>query len=81
METNKSAEAPTKLKIGALVRDEKRRRVGRVMGFVGPYVQVRPRAGGCEWDVRPEDLQAIGDDEPLSDHAAEASQTGRCLGA
>ena len=38
---------------GALVVDEMTGRLGRVMGCVGPYVQLRPVAGGREWDADP----------------------------
>ncbi|KUF13064.1 hypothetical protein [Streptomyces silvensis] len=36
--------------------DSKAARVGEVMGFEGPYVQLRPLRGGLEWDAKPEDL-------------------------
>lgn len=38
------------------VYDEGTRRTGRVMGFEGPYVQLRPIEGGKEWDAAPKDL-------------------------
>jgi hypothetical protein len=34
-----------------LVWDEATRKVGRVMGRVGPYWQLRPVGGGLEWDA------------------------------
>ncbi|MFF0015196.1 hypothetical protein [Streptomyces sp. NPDC005374] len=37
--------------IGELVWDEATRKVGRVMGHEGPYVQLRPPGGGREWDA------------------------------
>lgn len=38
-------------KIGDLVYDEARRKVGRVMDRVGPYWQLKPSGGGREWDA------------------------------
>lgn len=38
---------------GALAVDARDGRVGRVMGHVGPYVQLRPPGGGAEWDCPP----------------------------
>jgi hypothetical protein len=37
---------------GELVYDEATRKVGRVMGHVGPCHQLRPVGGGREWDAR-----------------------------
>jgi len=34
-----------------LVWDEATRKVGQVMGSVGPYWQLRPVGGGLEWDA------------------------------
>ncbi|MGW5434892.1 hypothetical protein ACWET9_48765 [Streptomyces sp. NPDC004059] len=36
---------------GALVVDTKSNKLGYVMGHVGPAVQLRPVAGGREWDA------------------------------
>ncbi|MVO84043.1 hypothetical protein GPA10_04485 [Streptomyces sp. p1417] len=36
--------------------DSKAKRVGEVMSFEGPYIQLRPLRGGLEWDAKPEDL-------------------------
>ncbi|MFI1044989.1 hypothetical protein ACH4U3_04110 [Streptomyces griseoruber] len=36
---------------GDLVWDANARKVGQVMGHVGPYWQLRPVGGGCEWDA------------------------------
>ncbi|GGV15133.1 hypothetical protein [Streptomyces spectabilis] len=38
------------------VFDTTMKRTGEVMGFEGPYVQLRPLRGGCEWDAKPENL-------------------------
>ena len=43
--------------VGEIVQDTKRNRTGRVMGHEGPYVQLRPMAGGREWDAKPKDLR------------------------
>lgn len=43
--------------IGEIVQDTRRNRTGCVMGHEGPYVQVRPVAGGREWDASPKDLR------------------------
>ncbi|MET7648970.1 hypothetical protein ABZS83_36195 [Streptomyces sp. NPDC005426] len=39
---------------GSFVVDVRDGRVGRVMGRVGPYVQLRPPGGGAEWDCPPD---------------------------
>lgn len=46
--------------VGAPAWDARTGRGGIVMGRVGPCVQLRPVGGGREWDVRPEDLRAVG---------------------
>jgi hypothetical protein len=51
------------LGVGALVIDENRRRLGRLMGACGPYVQIRPPMGGRESDVRPENVRLAAPDE------------------
>ncbi|MCX5141872.1 MULTISPECIES: hypothetical protein [unclassified Streptomyces] len=38
---------------GSFAVDVRDGRVGRVMGRVGPYVQLRPPGGGAEWDCPP----------------------------
>ncbi|WTP18737.1 hypothetical protein OHT93_37805 [Streptomyces sp. NBC_00191] len=57
----------TTLRTGVLALDVRRHKVGRVMGLVGPYVQMRPKEGGREWDARPEDVQALGTDQSPSE--------------
>ncbi|MEU1211896.1 hypothetical protein ACFYSH_00900 [Streptomyces sp. NPDC005791] len=39
---------------GTFAMDGRDGRVGRVMGRVGPNVQLRPPGGGAEWDCPPE---------------------------
>jgi hypothetical protein len=58
---------------GTLARDTRRNKVGRVMGHLGPYVQLRPPSGGREWDAKPEDVQPISASESLSARVAEAN--------
>ncbi|MEV3932892.1 hypothetical protein [Streptomyces sp. NPDC049944] len=48
---------------GALVVDTQRDRLGYVMGYDGPYVQLRPVTGGCEWDAGPDRVRRATDDE------------------
>ncbi|MFD8988989.1 hypothetical protein ACFVZ4_13145 [Streptomyces goshikiensis] len=43
--------------VGLLLVDTRTDRVGVVMGCEGPYVQLRPPAGGVEWDASPHDLR------------------------
>ncbi|WST44161.1 hypothetical protein OG592_07980 [Streptomyces avidinii] len=54
--TNKQ-EASGAPKAGLLLVDTRTDRIGVVMGTEGPYVQLRPPAGGIEWDVPPDDLR------------------------
>ncbi|MFG2642424.1 hypothetical protein ACGFYP_15825 [Streptomyces sp. NPDC048370] len=43
------------MNIGAYVVDTRDGRIGRVMGCVGPWVQLRPPGGGREWEC-PDEL-------------------------
>jgi hypothetical protein len=36
------------------------------MGYEGPYVQLRPLAGGREWDVPPDNIEEVTLSEALS---------------
>ncbi|MEU1350501.1 hypothetical protein ABZ438_32685 [Streptomyces sp. NPDC005786] len=42
---------------GSFAVDERDGRVGRVMGWAGPYVRLRPPGGGPEWDCPPESVR------------------------
>jgi hypothetical protein len=53
------------LEPGALVVDTERDRLGQVMGHEGPYVQLRPVAGGREWDAYPAGVRPVTDEERL----------------
>lgn len=63
--------------LGDTVEDTVRRRVGRVMGFEGPYVQLRPIGGGREWDADPGKLRPLSLSEALSAGVAEANARSR----
>ncbi|MGH3309842.1 MAG: hypothetical protein ACRDP3_04555 [Streptomyces sp.] len=62
---------------GAFAVDTRSGRVGRVMGAEGPYVQLRPLAGGKEWDVPPEHLRVALVMEELSARVAELNRQSR----
>lgn len=63
-------ETPAAPDVGDTARDARTGRVGRVMGHVGPYVQLRPLNGGCEWDAQPEDLRPARQSDALSPDVA-----------
>jgi hypothetical protein len=50
---------------GTLVIDTARDQLGYVMGHEGPYVQLRPVAGGREWDADPAHVRRATDEERL----------------
>ncbi|MFD3581224.1 hypothetical protein [Streptomyces sp. NPDC058683] len=50
---------------GTLVIDTAQDRLGYVMGREGPYVQLRPVAGGREWDADPAHVRRATDEERL----------------
>ncbi|MER6091127.1 hypothetical protein ABT172_24625 [Streptomyces bluensis] len=64
--------------IGTYAVDTLTGRVGRVMGYEGPYVQLRPVGGGREWDCAPECLRAATTIERL--RAATAYENARSRG-
>ncbi|MGW4027833.1 hypothetical protein ACWEFL_00715 [Streptomyces sp. NPDC004838] len=45
--------------VGTLALDAKTGRVGRVMGHVGTYVQLRRPGGGLEWEASPQDVRPV----------------------
>ncbi|MCE7081871.1 hypothetical protein [Streptomyces sp. ST2-7A] len=66
---------------GTIVHDVRRKRVGIVMGHVGPYVQLRPEGGGREWDARPEDVRPPASVPPVPvAHHSTGDMTGGCHG-
>ncbi|MER6066785.1 hypothetical protein ABT167_37765 [Streptomyces sp. NPDC001792] len=52
--------------VGAVMVDRRNGRVGVGVGYMGPYVQLRPPRGGREWDVPPEDVRSPTPAEELS---------------
>lgn len=63
--------------LGDAVEDTGVRRIGRVMGFEGPYVQLRPVGGGREWGARPENLRPVTDAQALRSAVAMANARSR----
>ncbi|MGW3650969.1 hypothetical protein [Streptomyces sp. NPDC000878] len=63
--------------LGDTVEDTGTRKVGKVMGFEGPYVQLRPVGGGREWDARPENLRPVTAADALSSAVAVANSRSR----
>ncbi|MBV7697727.1 hypothetical protein [Streptomyces sp. TRM70350] len=66
-----------KPKLHETVEDTATRKVGRVMGFEGPYVQLRPLGGGVEWDAKPETLKPVTVSDGLSAAVAAANARSR----
>jgi len=62
---------------GDLVEDTGARKIGKVMGFVGPYVQLRPVGGGPEWDAEPDRLRPVTVGEALSAGVSVANARSR----
>ncbi|WP_436739890.1 hypothetical protein [Streptomyces sp. BBFR102] len=52
--------------IGDLAKDTTTDRVGVLMGEVAGRYLMRPPAGGCEWEVKPEHIEAPTAREELS---------------
>ncbi|WP_447042311.1 hypothetical protein [Streptomyces sp. DSM 118878] len=65
------------LPVGSYVVDTRNGRIGRVMGHEGPYVQLRPYGGGCEWDCTPEAVRTATQAERLSAATAYANARSR----
>jgi hypothetical protein len=64
-------------RLGDLVEDTGGKKIGKVMGFTGPYVQLRPVGGGIEWDAEPETLRPVTVAEALSAGVAVANARSR----
>lgn len=60
--------------VGTLAVDTSRNRLGVVMDHQGPYVQLRPREGGTEWEAKPEHLRAATPEERLRLVVREANE-------
>jgi hypothetical protein len=65
------------LPIGTYAVDTRTGQVGRVMGHVGPYVQLRPFGGGREWDCAPDVLRSATTTERVSAATAHANARSR----
>ncbi|WP_030569329.1 hypothetical protein [Streptomyces aureocirculatus] len=63
--------------LGSTVRDGTTGALGRVMGHEGPYVQLRPLAGGREWDADPARVELVDATELLSARVAVANEYSR----
>ncbi|MEJ8657216.1 MULTISPECIES: hypothetical protein [Streptomyces] len=63
--------------VGSYVIDTSTGRMGRVMGYEGPYVQLRPIGGGREWDCAPEVVRAATAMERLRAATAYANARSR----
>ncbi|MEU3353432.1 hypothetical protein [Streptomyces sp. NPDC037389] len=62
---------------GTFVYDTRIDRVGQVMGHEGPRLQLRPPAGGCEWEAEPRAVRPATDAERLSAELATVNSRGR----
>ncbi|MFC9846539.1 hypothetical protein ACFWFF_26455 [Streptomyces sp. NPDC060223] len=63
--------------IGSYAMDIRTGRVGMVMGYEGPYVQLRPYGGGKEWDCEPDAVRGATAAERLSAATAYANARSR----
>ncbi|MEV5609231.1 hypothetical protein [Streptomyces sp. NPDC052225] len=63
--------------IGATVHDTAFGRIGVVMGYEGPHVQLRPLGGGREWDAAPDHMEIMTRTATLSARVAEANARSR----
>ncbi|WP_372347126.1 hypothetical protein [Streptomyces sp. KL116D] len=61
-----------KFETGTLVVDTALKKLGKVMGSEGPYVQLRAPGGGREWEADPECLRPADEDERLRANVLEA---------
>jgi hypothetical protein len=60
-----------------IVEDTATQKIGRIMAFVGGYVQLRPIGGGLEWDANLKDLRTLTAKEALSAGVAIANARSR----
>ncbi|MET8689704.1 hypothetical protein ABZV77_36430 [Streptomyces sp. NPDC004732] len=61
--------------VGTLIIDEARKRMGVLMDHVGGCLQLRPPAGGREWDCGPEYARPAREDEILRVNVATVTAT------
>lgn len=71
--TETPREHPPQWEPGETARDTRTGRVGRVMGHVGPYCQLRPLNGGKEWEAEPLDLEPAYQSDAMSARVAQAN--------
>jgi 5-formyltetrahydrofolate cyclo-ligase len=64
--TASAAQLVDDLGVGSLVVDTSRQRLGRVMGFYGSRIHLRPPQGGLEWEVSPEYVRVARPEEIVS---------------
>ncbi|GAA3616627.1 hypothetical protein ACG5V6_04945 [Streptomyces chitinivorans] len=76
-ESNRSKALSNLPKIGSLVVDTATNRVGVVMDRMGSYVQLRPPAGGREWDCLPRHVRPATPAETLSARVSIANAESR----
>ncbi|MFD5320785.1 hypothetical protein [Streptomyces sp. NPDC127098] len=74
MEQDIRAEGRGLPEVGAMARDVRRDRIGRVMAYEGGQVWLRPLEGGLEWTARPCDVRQVSLSESLSARVAEANR-------
>ncbi|MEU4357253.1 hypothetical protein [Streptomyces virginiae] len=63
--------------IGDTVRDTRHDRIGVVTERLGPYLQLRPLAGGLEWDADPAHVESATPPEVLRARLAEVNARSR----
>lgn len=68
-------------RVGDTVKDMNTGKIGKVMGFVGPNVQLRPLSGGTEWDARPNALLPATLSQALSTGVADVNARSRTVAA
>ncbi|MEU1087279.1 hypothetical protein ACFYPN_25520 [Streptomyces sp. NPDC005576] len=62
---------------GSFAVDVRTGKVGRVMGQVGPNIQLRPPGGGLEWDCPPEAVQPASPGVVLRARVTEINREGQ----
>ncbi|MER5551131.1 hypothetical protein ABT001_05485 [Streptomyces sp. NPDC002793] len=68
---------PCRPEPGTFAMDGRDGRVGRVMGRVGPNVQLRPPGGGAEWECPPEAVRPAPPGLVLRARVREINREGR----
>ncbi|MFI5579537.1 hypothetical protein ACIA8N_16355 [Streptomyces sp. NPDC051822] len=68
---------PDRPALGEIVRDTHLNRLGIVTDRLGPYLRLRPLAGGREWDADPEDTEPLSPPEALRARLAEVNARSR----